>query len=374
MDLELSPEQELLRDTTQRYLADACPLSVVRSLLGDERGYPDDYLLRGAELGWFALLVPEEHGGGSVSADGLLDAAVVAEVRGAQVQPGPFVAMNVVARALSSHGSKTHVAEVLPGLVAGEIVASWALADPRAGLSAAPTVTAASTADGFRLSGACAVVPDAPIADWILVPAAHPDGIVQFLVARDAPGLRVQPLETFDLTRRAGRLDLDGVAVGPEDVVGVPECGASQLSDLLDVALVLSTAETVGAMTQLFAVTVQYAKDRVAFGRPIGSFQALKHQLADLSLSLEMSKASAEAAAKAVAAHDVLGSQLASVAKAFVGEASIDIAQGCLQVHGGIGYTWEHDLHLYLRRASADSALFGSPAWHRERMLRLAGT
>ena len=373
MDLELTADQELLRDTTRRFVDDACPVAVVRSLLDDERGYPDDYLRRSAELGWFALLVAEEHGGGSVSGDGLRDAALVAEVRGAQLQPGPFVGMNVVAHALSRHGSARQVHDVLPGVVAGETVAAWALADPSAGLSGAAPLTATQDADGFRLTGTCAVVPDAPIADWILVPAALDHEVVQFLVATDAPGVRVERLDVFDLTRRAGSVSFDGVAVDPDDVVGASADGTAVLSGLLDVAVVLSVAETVGAMARLFEMTVQYAKDRIAFGRPIGSFQALKHQLADLSLALEMSLASVEAAARAVASRDQLASSLASAAKAFVGDASIDIAQGCLQVHGGIGYTWEHDLHLYLRRASADQALFGSPSWHRERVLRLAG-
>jgi alkylation response protein AidB-like acyl-CoA dehydrogenase len=373
VDLDLIADQELLRDTARRFVEDACPLPVVRTLLDDERGYPADYLRRSAELGWFALLVAEEHGGGSVSGDGLRDAALVAEVRGAELQPGPFVGMNVVAYALSRHGSPRQVDDVLPGVVAGETVATWALADPRAGLSGPATVTAEPGGDGFRLSGTCAVVPDAPIADHVLVPAVLGDGVVQFLIATDAPGVRVERLDVFDLTRRAGRVDLEGVTVGNDDAVGASADGSALLSELLDVASVLTVAETVGAMAQLFETTVQYAKDRVAFGRPIGSFQALKHQLADLSLALEMSVASVEAAAHAVAGGDPLGPQLASVAKAFVGEAAIDIAQGCLQVHGGIGYTWEHDLHLYLRRASADQAFFGSPAWHRERMLRLAG-
>jgi alkylation response protein AidB-like acyl-CoA dehydrogenase len=166
---------------------------------------------------------------------------------------------------------------------------------------------------------------------------------------------------------------LDAVTVDASAIVGAPGAAADLLEQQLAIATTLLTAETVGAMNRDFETTVQYAKDRIAFGRPIGSFQGVKHQLADTSLALEMSKAVTLAAARTVGADDDYGPQAASMAKAFVGEAGIDLVQTCFQVYGGIGYTWEHDQHLYLRRITTDAGLFGDPNWHREHLCTLAG-
>jgi alkylation response protein AidB-like acyl-CoA dehydrogenase len=346
------------------------PLSRTRELHDDPTGYDPKWLRRAADLGWFAMLVPEELGGGSVSGAGLLDAAIVADTIGRHVQPGPFVPMNVVAGALATHGSASVQTDVLPGLVAGEVVATWAFADEAGDIDDGVGMTATRDGEGVTLTGTRGFVQHAQSADHLLVVAALEGEPVQVLVPSSAAGVGVRPLECLDLSRRLAHVDLDHVQVGAEAIVGG---GADALEAQLQVALALLVAESVGAMDALFEMTVSYAKDRIAFGRPIGSFQAIKHILADQALYLESSKAAAVAAAKAVQHSDAAASEVVSMAAAFVGDVGNDLAQECLQVHGGIGYTWEHDLHLLLRRIRSNSALYGEPTWHRERVCALHG-
>jgi alkylation response protein AidB-like acyl-CoA dehydrogenase len=373
MQLELTSDQELLRDTAAKFIAATCPLLTVRQLVDSETGLPPNYLGAAAELGWFAMLVPEEHGGGSVSGEGVCDLAIIAEERGRGLQPGPFVPMNVVAAALATSGSAKQKTEVLPAIAAGEIVATWAVADATGTWAPGAAVTAVADGDGFLLSGQSSLVHDGVLADSFLVTAGTPAGLSQFLVAATTPGITVKPLKGHDITQRFASVTFDHVKVERTSLVGRPGGAAADVERQLQLALVLSVSETVGAMDVLFDTARRYAIDRTAFGRPIGSFQAVKHQLADLSLSLEGSKAIAASATQAVQAGRDDAGEIASMAKAWVGDAGIDIAQGCFQVFGGIGYTWEHDSHLFLRRITMNTLLFGQPDWHRERICAIHG-
>jgi alkylation response protein AidB-like acyl-CoA dehydrogenase len=181
-----------------------------------------------------------------------------------------------------------------------------------------------------------------------------------------APGVTIRPLRALDLSRRFADVEFDAVRVGPDDVLGAG--GSAPLEAQLLNAIVLTCADTIGAIDALFTMTVAYAKQRIAFGRPIGSFQAIKHILADQAVCLETCKAAAVAAATAVQAAAPDAAEVASMAAAYIGDVACDIAQECLQVHGGTGYAWEHDLHLFLRRVRSNSLLFGEPSWHRERV------
>ena len=233
-------------------------------------------------------------------------------------------------------------------------------------------LSATRTSSGYQFSGRSTHVQDADSAAWLLVTAETDNGVVQALIDPTSAGLTVTPLDSLDITRSFAEVELDGLEVPAAALVG--EGDARELVEQqLAVACVLTTAESVGAMDHDFEMALQYAKDRIAFGRPIGSFQAIKHLLADTSLMLEMSKAITLAAANSVGTDDGYGLEAASMAKAFVGDCGIDLAQNCFQVFGGIGFTWEHDQHLYLRRVTTDSALFGGPAWHRERLCQLSG-
>jgi alkylation response protein AidB-like acyl-CoA dehydrogenase len=217
------------------------------------------------------------------------------------------------------------------------------------------------------------LVPEGASADVFLVSAADGDGVTQLVVDAGTPGVTVVPLDGLDLTRRFADVRFDDVAVLPGAVLGMPGGAQASVDAQIDVAVALTLAESVGAMTRLVENTVEYAKARVAFGRPIGSFQALKHILADVSFWAELITAGANAAAQAVADGRSTASEIASIAKAYAGDAGTEIAQMCLQTHGGIGFTWEHDLHLYLRRLATDRVLYGDPEWHRERICRIHG-
>jgi alkylation response protein AidB-like acyl-CoA dehydrogenase len=373
LDLDLSSDQEILRDTTARFIQATLPLSGVRQLVDSETGPDASYIRRAAELGWWALLAPEDLGGGGVSDRPVLDAAILAEQRGRMLQPGPFIAGNVVVAALGAAGSEQHRSKVVPGLMSGEMAASWALADANGHWASEAGVVYRPEGSGFALTGAKTLVQDADRADWLLVGAGGPDGPAQFLVAADSPGVTITPLAGLDLTRRFCEVALDGTFAESEAAVGAPGQADELLERQLQLALVLTVAESIGSMDAVFNLAVDYSRDRTAFGRPIGSFQAVKHQLADTSLLLEESKAVAAAAARAVAAAGDDAGEVASMAKAFVGDSGIDLAQTCFQVFGGIGYTWEHDQHLFLRRLTVDASLYGAPSWHRERICRLNG-
>jgi alkylation response protein AidB-like acyl-CoA dehydrogenase len=373
VDLELSHDQELLRSTTERFIESTMPLAKVRQLADSGTSAEPEYLRGGGELGWFAMFVPEEHGGGSVSGAGVLDAVVLAEERGKYLQPGPFVPMNVVASALAAAGSDEQRADVLPALIAGERTASWAVADRTGDWNPDAGVHVTQKDGRFVLSGTKSLVEDADRVDWLLVSAVDDSGAAQFLVRSDTPGIEVHRLESFDITRRQCELRFDDVEIPRAARVGEADTSSATVDRQFQYAAALITAESVGAMDRLFELTLDYAKARTAFGRPIGSFQAVKHLLAETSLLLEQSKAVAVGAAHALQDESPDAPEAVSIAKAFVGDSGIELAQNCWQVLGGIGYTWEHDLHLYLRRLTANASLYGEPAWHREHIVRLHG-
>jgi alkylation response protein AidB-like acyl-CoA dehydrogenase len=373
VDDAISDDQRILIDASARLIADTYPLDRVRENAYADAAFAADYRRRAGEVGWYSLLVPESLGGGSVSWNGALDAALVAYHRGRQLQPGTFVGTNVVAHALATAGNDRQRESVLPALMSGEAAASWVVTDAPGAPVVDGVVAASRSGSGYRLSGSATFVEDPGPDGWFLLTAAGDDGPAQFLVRADDPAVVVERLDSLDITRRFVALSLDAVDVPETARVGKSGAAADLIASQLAIACLLTSAESVGAMDYELAITVQYAKDRIAFGRPIGSFQAVKHSLADTSLLLEMSKAMVRAAAQHVGDADGYGLEAASMAKAFVGDCGIDLAQSCFQTFGGIGFTWEHDQHLYLRRLTTDAALFGDPAWHRERLCQLAG-
>lgn len=369
MQLALTEDQQLLHETTVRFIETELPMARVRSLHDDPVGFDRGWLQKAAELGWFSFLVPEADGGGSVSDNGLADAALIAEELGRSVQPGPFVPMNVVATALAAGGSDELKGAWLARIIAGETVATWAFAALDGSWDDGAGVEARVDGDDYVLTGSRGFVQDLGGADLALVAATLDGRPVQVLVTLDAEGVGRAPLDALDLSRRFAHLELRDVRVPAEAVLG-PE---AVLDRQLEVASVLTSAETIGAMDRLFAMTVEYSKDRIAFGRPIGSFQALKHIMADLAMYLEACKAGADAAVRAVGGREDDASEVASMVAAYVGDMSDDLAQMALQIHGGIGYTWEHDLHLLMRRIRSNAVLYGEPTWHRERVCALHG-
>ena len=375
MDLELTDDQELFRETTANFLDRTCPVSTVREWSEKQpAGFPDAWWQQGAALGWTSLLVSEADGGGSVSGHGLLDLTLVAEEMGRRVSPGPLLPTNVVAAALSDYGTAAQRARHLPKILSGEAIATWCLAEVgSSGLPLAITLEARPEGDGFVLSGRKGAAQAAAESDFYVVAALVGGEPTQFLVDADAPGVTVAPAEALDLTHRFGFVEFDRVVVTPDAVLGSVGGAADQIERLFELAVTLQCASMVGAIDRILGLTLEYSFDRYSFGRPLASYQALKHRFADLKLWTEASLATAGAAAHAVDGRSEKAYELVSVAKSYIGDHAPAILQDCVQLHGGIGVTWDHDLHLFIRRVVEDRSLFGTPEEHRERIALLMG-
>jgi alkylation response protein AidB-like acyl-CoA dehydrogenase len=374
MDFDLTADQKLFRATTREFLEKEMPLTRVRELADRGIGFEPDWWKRGSELGWSSMVVDPAAGGDSISGEGLVDACIVAEEMGRLVSPGPLIGANVVAAALSEAADVADHAEVIAALMAGEAVASWAVYEPRRGWSPmTPTVRATSDGSGYVLSGVKDRVDCGDQADYFLVTAAGPDGLAQFIVPAAAPGVTVAAEQSLDLVRRYARVDMDGVELPATSMVSPAGTVEAAVNRQIQIAVALQCAETAGAIQRVFEFTVQWAFDRYSFGRPLASYQALKHRFADMKLWLEACQATAGAAAHATARQYEEADELASVAKSYVGQRATDIIQDCVQMHGGIGVTWEHDIHLYLRRATVNRAMFGTPSEHRRRLADILG-
>jgi alkylation response protein AidB-like acyl-CoA dehydrogenase len=366
MHLELTDDQEFFRETTRKFLQAETPLTVVRELYETRDGFDLDWWRQAAQLGWTSMFVPERLGGGSLSGRPTSDAVIVAEEMGRMVAPGPFLPVNVVAAALARSGSEQQQSSLLPGIIAGDTVATWAFSEPQ-GRWGAADVTTTATVDGDHVvvDGSKAFVESIGVADHVLVTARTGDGLTQLLVSPNAAGVTVTRGRSVDMTRRFGRIDLDQVRVPLEDVVGDVGAADDDVDHQLNIALALQCASLVGIADRTLEFTLEYGRERFAFGRPIVSFQALKHRIADMTVLLEGSKAVSDALAAAIDGNDPSATSLASVAKAYVGEHAPDIVDDCVQITGGIAVTWEHDIHLYSRRAIVDRAVYGSPEEHK---------
>ncbi|MCW2717864.1 acyl-CoA dehydrogenase family protein [Pseudonocardia sp.] len=369
MDFELSDEQAMLRDATRDLLGDRSPITRVRALLDGDEEIDADLWRLGTELGWTGLALPEEHGG---SGQGLVELAIVAEEIGRSLARGPFLVSAVVGAAVARGGSSELQAEVLPALADGSLWATWAFAEPSSpwtldGIAA----TAVADGDGgFVLDGVKTAVQDAGAARWLLVTALLDGAPVSLLVDRDTPGVTVRRQQVLDLTRTFHEVRFDGVRVPAGRRL---DGDATDIQRLADDAAVLGCAEAVGVMDRVVEMTVEYAAIRVQFGRPIGSFQAVKHGAADMAVDALGARAAVYYAAMAADAGTADAAAAACVAASHISSTIGAVAGEALQLHGGIGFTWEHDLHLYLRRAKVDGVLHGTAPEHRERLVRLMG-
>jgi alkylation response protein AidB-like acyl-CoA dehydrogenase len=367
-----SPEKILFTSTTQAFLQKESPLSYVRDLHAAGVSFDPSWWRRAAELGWTGLLVPEEFGGGSVSGSGVADLATVAEQLGNRVAPGPLYPVSVVLAALVDCADRQAHAATIESLLSGETVASWAVSEPGRGWTPLdPSVTATPTDSGYRLDGSKDRVEAGAQSGLLLVVARcgqSDSEIRQFLVPTDAPGVRIVPQQSVDLVKQYARVDFEGVVLEPSAAVGSGAETAGLIDRQSQIAQVLQCAEVVGIVQTVFDFTVQWALDRHTFGRPLASYQALKHAFADMKLWLEACRATTNAAVADVAARSPAAGVSASIAKSYVGEMAGRIVHGCVQMHGGIGVTWEHDLHLYLRRVTLYRSMFGTPEEHNLRM------
>ncbi|MFI1927931.1 acyl-CoA dehydrogenase family protein [Streptomyces sp. NPDC020377] len=366
MNFELSEEQDMLRGTSRDLLSDRAPIAHVRAWTDrDEDVDPEVWRLT-ADLGWPGLGLPEEYGG---AGQGLVELALVAEEIGRALGRGPFAPTAIVGRALAAAASPELRAEVLPALAAGSDWATWAFAEPHAPWSLDRVRTTARTErDTIVLDGDKTAVQDAGGAHWLLVTARH-DGVpASFLVDRAAAGLTVRRQQVLDPTRSFYEVRLEGVRVPAERRLA---CGPDEIQRLLDDGSVLRCADALGVMERMLELTVEHTKSRVQFGQPIGAFQAVKHACADMALLVHGARAATAYAAMAADAGADEASRAACATASYVAAGTGEVAARALQLHGGIGFTWEHDLHLHLRRARADSVLYGDAAVHRGRLCTL---
>ncbi|WP_308258909.1 acyl-CoA dehydrogenase family protein [Pseudonocardia sp. H11422] len=363
-----TPEQQDLRRAVRQFCAEFSDEATVRRLMESPPGHdPKTWSRLGAELGVLGLAVPARYGGAD---GGLVDQAVVVEEFGAALLCGPVFGTVVLAiPALVALSDAEAKADLLPALVEGARIA--ALAAPERGGRfdpAAVTVTAAPAGEGWTLTGQVAQVVDAAAADLLLVAATGPDGVALFAVEGTAEGVLREPLSTLDLTRPQAALRLQNVPARLLAGVGEAE---RVLGHAFDVGAVLLAAEQVGGAQHLLDLSVEYAKGRMQFGRPIGSFQAVKHRLADMLVAVEHARSTAYHAAWALQDGTDDPTLATSIAQATCSQAYYRIAADTVQVHGGIGFTWEHQAHLYYKRAVTDAALLGSAEAHRDRIAEL---
>jgi len=370
VELETTSDQEMFADTTRRFLEEKAPVTELRARRYDADGFEMATWAQGAELGWTSLLVSEEDGGGSISGKPFTDAALLAFEFGRAAAPGPLSTTNVVAGALSRLGTEEQKRSALDAIVAGEALASWCAAEPppNDGLGTV-TTTATLSEGGYVLTGKKAPVESATLASWFLVVAQSPEGLLQLLVPADAPGITITPMGGVDLTRRFAAVTFDQVALDAGAVVGpVGDDAAPEIERELEAALIFELGQMVGAMDKAFELTLEWSFNRYSFGRPIASYQALKHRYADMKISLETSHALLDEAATSVGEGASDAPELVSAALAYIGSKGPELAQECVQLHGGIGVTFEHDLHLYLRRIVLGSAIHGTVGEHRARL------
>jgi alkylation response protein AidB-like acyl-CoA dehydrogenase len=365
-----SPERLLFASTAQAFLEKEASLSRVRELHAAGTSFEPEWWRRAAELGWASLLVPEELSGGSVSGDGVEDLALIAGLIGKTVAPGPLHPVSTVLAGLVDAGGHHTTIEAL---VSGDVVASWAVYEPgKPWAPCEPTVTAGPTTSGVRIDGVKDRVEAGAESSLLLVVARTDDGIRQFLVPTDAPGVTVEPCRSVDLVKRYARVTFDGVDLDGSAAVGTTAQTPALVERQSQIAMVLQCAEAVGVLDAVVGFTIQWAFDRYSFGRPLASYQALKHRFADLKIGLEACRAATRAAVAEVSGRSPGAPMAVSVAKSYVGERAAAMVQDCIQLHGGIGVTWEHDLHLFLRRVTLYRSMFGTPEDHNVRVYALA--
>ncbi len=370
MNFAFSEEQEELRKVVKAFLDGKSSEAAVRELMETESGY-DEAVWRqmGEQMGLQGLIIPEEFGGSGYS---YVELIVVLEEMGRRLLCAPYFSTVVLAaNALIHSGDEAAKKAHLPGIAAGETIATVAFTEEN-GRWDETGIEAAATADGdaFKISGTKMFVLDGHTADLILVAARTGAGVSLFAVAGDAAGLTRTPLSTMDQTRKQAKLVFDGT---PGTLVGTDGGGWDTLSTMLDLAAVALAAEQVGGGQEVLEAAVQYAKDRVQFGRPIGSFQAIKHKCADMLLEVESAKSAAYYAGWCAAEMNDELPSVASLAKAYCSEAYFHAAAENIQIHGGIGFTWEHPAHLYFKRAKSSELLFGDPTYHRELLAQRIG-
>jgi alkylation response protein AidB-like acyl-CoA dehydrogenase len=360
MYFDLNDEQQAIKSTAHDFLASRFKSERLREIAESESGFDESGWKEMAELGWAGLALPEEWGGQGL---GIVELAVLFEEMGYALAPSPLLSNTVAGLVLAAGGSDGQRERYLRPLAEGELRGTPALVD--AGAPAVPgqfAMEAGSDGDAVVLSGEKTLVLDAASADFFLVATA--DGR-RHVVSKDVEGVAVAPEEGIDLTRRLSTVRFEDVRVAPEDTL---PGGEAEYFPVFLRACVALAAESTGVAQRALDMSVAYAKDRQQFGRPIGAYQAVSHRCAQMLLETENSRSAVYGAAWAADAEPESLPLAACMAKAYASDAGWRVPDAAIQVHGGIGFTWEHDLHFFLKRGRLNAAIFGDAKWHRERV------
>lgn len=371
MNFGFTEEQELLRKTARDFLEEHASVQSVREVMEDpQRSWDAGLWERMAQLGWMGLALPEEHGGAGLS---LVELCLVLEELGRCLAPVPFLPTAIAATAIGELGDAGQRALWLPGIAAGEVKATLAVTEER-GSDAVADLELVARRDGeaWVLDGRKVFVPDFDAADLVVV-AARMDtgGVGLFVVPASAEGISGTAMQSMDLLRPLAALTLDGVTVETSGLLGAGGLPEADFERVLDRARVMISAEMIGGAEKCLEASVAYAKERVQFGKPIGVNQAIKHKCADMLFQVESAKSITYYAAWSAREGKGDASLAASMAKSFVSDAYRSVAGENIQIHGGVGFTWEYDCHLYFKRAKSDESWLGGGVEHRERVARL---
>ena len=379
MNFGFTEEQEMIRSQAAEFFKHEYPIALVRELLNDEHGFNQDLWNKMSALGWFSLVFPEEYRGANLT---FVELTVLLEQMGRALVPGSFFSTVLLGGLIFLEiGSTEQKVKWLQAIAEGTLKATLAHIEPNwMWHEAEPSsVTAERAGDGYLINGTKLFVPDAHVADVIVCSArtssssVPQEGISLFAVDRASAGLNVSVLKTMDQTRREYEVIFNQVYVPKDRVVGMIGGAWPTLEKVFCLATIGRCAEMVGGAQKMLDMCVDYAKQRVQFGRPIGSFQAIQHKCADMLLLIESARSAVYAAACAASEDSQEAGLLASVAKAYTNDACRFVAGEGIQIHGGMGFTWEHDAHLYFKRAKADEFSFGDAIYHRARVAALIG-
>ena len=360
MEFDLSKPQKLLQKSARDLFARACPAKKVRELMATDSAFDPELSSEVADQGWLGIHLSESTGGLGL---GVVDLAVVGEEMGRACFPGPFLG-TVWAATLVAEADAT--SKYLKPLAAGESKGAVALLESDAGWDLPDVrLQAKQVGKGYQLTGRKSFVSDAGVADVIVCVARAGDDLALFAVPTKAAGISIKSVPGLDQTRKLYDVAFEGVTVGAEGVLAIGDAARRALDRSMQVATLLVCADMLGGMQWILEDAVEYAKTRQQFGKPIGSFQAVQHMCADMLLWTESSRSAIYFAAWALDADPESAARVVSTAKVYTSDASREVANRGVQVHGGIGFTWEHDLHLYYKRSKASEILFGDASHHR---------
>ena len=375
MDFELGEEQVMLKTSARDFLEKECPKKLVRDMMVDEKGYSPELWQKMAGQGWMGLAFPEQYGGAGMT---FLDLAVLLEEMGRALVPGPFLSTVVLSGLpILANGSEGQKKQFLPKIASGEAIMTLAFLEPSGSLEASGvTVKATAAGDKFTINGTKMFVPNAHLASYILCvartkdAASKEDGITLFLVDAKAPGVSTEVLKTMT-GEKLCEVVFKNVSVPKANILGKLDQGWPIMKKLLEQAAVAECAWMIGGARWALETAVDYAKERVQFDKPIGSFQAIQHKCANMLMEVEGATAITYYAAWAITENDPGATLAASMDKAFCSDIYKHVAAEGIQIHGGIGFTWDHDMHLYFKRAKASEIAWGDGDYHREKVAAL---